>query len=192
MNRISENGRTMIEVIGVLAIITAVTIALTKMVNKMHDRFKISQITQEITDLRKNVSNRYVANGDYTGITDADIISGKVAPSEMVDGDKLVHAYNGDVEIIGDHDSYKITFSSIPHSACVELALMNWNFNGSTDLFEIKINETEFKWPLLAGTGPKLPVEITDATTACSPPPPKDDSTPVRDLNDNEITWTFR
>lgn len=189
--RNSENGRTMIEVIGVLAILTAVTIAITKLVNNMHDRYKTSRISQEIIDLRKNISNRYVASGTYVDIKDEDLISGKVAPSGMIDGAKLVHAYNGAVEVKGDKDSYQITFSSLPHGVCVELALINWNFNGNTDLFQVKINDTEFKWPILAGSGPKLPVELTEASTACSPPP-KDDNTPVRDINDNTITWTFR
>ena len=68
MKKCSEQGRTMIEVIGVLAILTAVSVAINKFINNMHDKFKISRITQQSTDLRKNISNRYVANGDYTVI----------------------------------------------------------------------------------------------------------------------------
>lgn len=52
MIKSSQAGRSMIEVIGVLAILSAVTMAITKMVNSVHDRYLISRITQQINDLR--------------------------------------------------------------------------------------------------------------------------------------------
>ena len=50
MIKSSQAGRSMIEVIGVLAILSAVTMAITKMVNSVHDRYLISRITQQIID----------------------------------------------------------------------------------------------------------------------------------------------
>ena len=105
---------------------------------------------------------------------------------------KLIHAYDWDVLLSGTKDTYQITFEHLPHQACVELALMNWQFGGNSDLYSIKINQTEFNWPLNAAGGKVLPVEITDATTACIPPPPKDNPAAAVDQEDNDITWTFR
>ncbi len=190
MKKCSEQGRTMIEVIGVLAILTAVSVAINKFINNMHDKFKISRITQQITDLRKNISNRYVANGDYTVIKAQDMIEGKVIPSDMVDNGKVIHAYNAEVSFNGARDTYQVTFPKLPHHVCVELAVMNWNFGGSSDLYRLKINETEFNWPILANGGKELPVSISDAEVACVLPPKEDES--YTEYNDNTITWTFR
>lgn len=194
MIKSSQAGRSMIEVIGVLAILSAVTMAITKMVNSVHDRFLISRITQQINDLRKGISNRYVASGTYENISAEEVIASNAGPSDMFDKEnkKLIHAYDWDVLLSGTKDTYQITFEHLPHLACVELALMNWQFGGNSDLYSIKINQTEFNWPLNAAGGKVLPVEITDAITACIPPPPKDDPTATVDADDNDITWTFR
>lgn len=194
MIKSSQAGRSMIEVIGVLAILSAVTMAITKMVNSVHDRYLISRITQQISDLRKGISNRYVASGTYENISAEEVIASNAGPSDMFDKEnkRLIHAYDWDVLLSGTKDTYQITFEHLPHLACVELALMNWQFGGNSDLYSIKINQTEFNWPLNAAGGKVLPVEITDATTACIPPPPKDNPAAAVDQEDNDITWTFR
>lgn len=181
MKKCSEFGRTMIEVIGVLAILTAVSAAINKFINSMHDKYKISRITQQITDLRKNVSNRYVANGDYSVIKLQDIVNGNVAPSDMIDNGKVIHAYNSEVSFSGNKDTYQITFPNLPKHVCMELAIMNWTFGGNSELYKLKINNVDFNWPLLANGGKELPVTITDASAACSAEEYK-----------NSITWTFR
>lgn len=191
MNKCSEFGRTMIEVIGVLAILTAVSVGINKFINNMHDKYKISRISQQIIDLRKNISNRYVANGDYSVISVQEIIKSNVAPSDMIDNGKIIHAYNAEVTFSGAHDTYQITFPKLPHTVCLELAVMNWNFGGSSDLFRLKINDTEFNWPIMANGGKELPVSLSDASAACIIPPDKDEGG-VAEYNNNSITWTFR
>ncbi len=191
MKKCSELGRTMIEVIGVLAILTAVSVGINKFINNMHDKYKISRITQQITDLRKNISNRYVANGDYSVINIQDMIDSNVIPSDMVDDGKVIHAYNAEVTFSGARDTYQVTFPELPHHVCVELAVMNWNFGGSSDLYRLKVNDTEFNWPIMAAGGKELPVSISDAETACILPP-KEDEGGVTEYNNNTITWTFR
>ena len=191
MKNCSQLGRTMIEVIGVLAILTAVSVAINKFINNMHDKFRISRITQQITDLRKNISNRYVANGDYSVIKVQEMIDSKVIPSDMVDNGKVIHAYNSEVTFDGSKDTYQVTFTQLPHHVCVELAVMNWNFGGSSELYRLKVNETEFNWPMLANGGKELSVTLADAEVACILPP-KDDENDIIEYNDNTITWTFR
>lgn len=182
MNRNNEYGRSMIEILGVLAIIGMVTMSLGKLISSMHDRYKISRITQQITDLKKSLSNRYAAYGDYSVIKVADIISGRIVSGDMIEGGKVMHAYGSAVEFAGDKDTYQVTFKELPQRVCLELALMNWQFHGDSDLFRIKINDTTFNWPIMAGEGSKeMPVSISDATAACN----KDD-------DKNIITWTFR
>jgi len=171
----------MIEILGVLAVIGMVTLSISKLVSSIYDKYKTSRISQQIVDLKKAVSNRYVANGDYTVINVADIISDRIAPHDMIDGAKVMHAYNGEVTFSGTKDTYLIKFDKLPDRICLELALMNWQFHGDSDLYRIKINDTEFNWPVLAGEGSKeMPVALTDASAACA----KGDA--------NEITWTFR
>lgn len=191
MKNYSECGRSMIEVIGLLAILATVTTGINKFITSMHDKYKISRITQQITDLRKNISNRYVANGDYSIIKTQDMIDSDVIPPDMVDGSKVIHAYNAEVTFNGAKDTYQITFPQLPHHVCVELALMNWEFSGNSDLYKIKINETEFNWPIIANGGKELPVTITDAEAACILSP-DDKNGGVTEYNKNTITWTFR
>ena len=105
MIKSSQAGRSMIEVIGVLAILSAVTMAITKMVNSVHDRYLISKITQQINDLRKGISNRYVASGTYENISAEEVIASNAGPSDMFDKEnkKLIHADRKSTRLNSSH-----------------------------------------------------------------------------------------
>ena len=178
MKQISECGRSMIEVIGVLAIIGVISVALAKTIMSVYDKYKISRVTQQITELKKNISNRYVANGDYSIIDISEMLTENIVPADMKNSGTVEHSFGGAVTIFGDTDTYSVTFPRLTQQACVELALMNWVFSGDSDLFRLKINDTEFNWPIVNSAGAQLPVTASDAMTACS-----DNAT---------ITWTFR
>ena len=182
MHKETQIGRSMIETIGVLAIIMAVSMAIAKLIGSMQDKFKMSRISQQIIDLKKGIGNRYVASGTYENITIAEIVDSNAAPLDMIDRSSkvLTHAYAGDVTVSGDAENYHITFNKLPYLVCTELATINWNFQGNTDLFLVKINNSIYSWPLMAQANhKKLPVSIADALTDCQA------------TTYNTITWSF-
>ena len=121
-------------------------------------------------------------------ITAEKIIEERLVPSQMAVGSKIVHRLNGNVEInISDlgEKYFIIKFEELGSRACVGLSQINWNNNGITDLFQIKINDKEFKLPIpMNGLDfddeGALPITVKKATDSCNKG------------SNNVIVWTFQ
>lgn len=190
-----QSGRTMIEVIGMLAIVGAVTSGIAHLISTMHDRFLLSRIVQQARDLQKVVSNRFVADGDYSGAENSILVSERAAPQDMIDGDSLYHAYRGAVTVSGTKDTFKISFEDLPNVVCMELATLNWQVGNDSDLISCQINDDLYQWPLAAGTDSKvLPLSMADALLSCTNLTSLDDdgNETTRPDNDNTVTWEFK
>lgn len=191
---ISQAGRTMIEMLAVLTIIGVVFSSIMMVVGSMYDKYKSSTILLQIRDLRKAVNNRYSALGVYTGLNAKLLIDEKLAPPQMIQGQKLRHSYQGEVTLGvgntgGKNRSYKITFASLPYKNCVELATINWEVDSMATLAGITINKTAYSWPVnTVGSGgidsgasaTSLPITMGKASTSC------------KTGNNNEIIWEFQ
>lgn len=194
MKNLSQSGRTMIEVLAVLSLIGILVSSILGMINSMYDKFKSSEILSEIRDLRKGINGRYAATGDYTDISAKILIDERLAPSQMVNGQRLLHAYQGEVKFSpgntgGKNRSYKISFPVLPYKNCLELATLNWDIDSTATLVSITINKTTFSWPVnkvssggvtQSNAATSLPMDYSKAATACT-----------KDKN-NEIIWEFQ
>ncbi len=195
VNKSNQSGRTMIEVIGVLAIIGAVASGIAHLISTMHDRFLLSRIVQQARDLQKVVNNRYAADGDYSEAKNSTLVSERAAPQDMIDGDELRHAYRGDVTVSGTHDTFKISFEGLSNTVCMELATLNWQIGNDSDLISCQINDDLYQWPLASGSDTKvLPLSMADALLSCTNLTSLDDdgNEITRLDNDNTVTWEFK
>lgn len=129
---------------------------------------------------KKLINNRYIADGRYSNVSVATVIEEGIAPKDMVSGKKLYHSYNGEVTVKGAADSYEITFADLPQKVCVELGILNWTVDNSSDLVSMNINGKSFKWPWVAGSGNKLPAQMSDVAAAC------------KDGDENVVKWNFQ
>ena len=103
----------MIEAIGYISVMITLTIALTAAVNSGYARFRLGRINQQIVDLKKVVSQRYVAAENYKDVKFDTLITEKIVPHE-VRGKK--HAYGGAIDIgKGDEngETYFIEFKEL-------------------------------------------------------------------------------
>ena len=103
-----------------------------------------------------------------------------IVPGDMVGGNKIYHAYKGEVTIkSAQQDSvYEVTFKDLPYNACTELAMIAWMTGYNSHLVHIKVNSKYFTWQGKNAT--KLPMEYDNAITAC------------QDNRNNVITWQFQ
>ncbi len=191
---ITQSGRTMIETIAVLSIIGALITSITIFVYSMYDKYKSSTVISQIRDLRKAINNRYAAIGVYTGLNSKILIDERLAPSQMVHGQKLIHVYEGEVTLSvsntgGKGRSYKISFPALPQKNCVELATINWEVDNTATLVGITINKKAFSWEVnTIGSGgvtagssaTALPITMGKAAVSC------------QRGEANEIIWEFQ
>ena len=153
-----EKGATMVEIIMILGILGALSVSIATLVNSMYDRYRVSRVCGQIEEFKKLINNRYIADGRYSNVSVATVIEEGIAPKDMVSGKKLYHSYNGEVTVTGAADSYEITFAE----------------------FSMNINGKSFKWPWVAGSGNKLPAQMSDVAAAC------------KDGDENVVKWNFQ
>lgn len=176
----NEKGATMVETIMVLGVLGAMAVGAAVVANSMYDKYRMSRVSQQLVDLKKVVAARYVADGNYSDLKASGMISEKLPPNDMINGTSaLHHAYKGVVAIKGNTATYEITFNSLPLRACLEMGIMDWMVDNTSDLVSMKINAVTFKWPWLSSSN-TLPAQVPDVEKAC-----KDD-------NANNITWVFQ
>lgn len=203
MFKTNQIGRTMIETIAVLAVITMVTRGLITIVMGVYNKYRISSITTQIKDLQKNIRTRYSAVANYADLSNAskvqELIKEKVIPHDMILSGQIVHAFGSKVEfntdesklkdeINGQINKYSITFKDVRREACVELLNLNWAVNESSDLLSITTRNKTYTWDS-STAATKLPLDGMRAMTICGQETGKDeDDKPIT----TDITWIFQ
>ena len=178
-----QKGATMIEVIAVLGIIAMIAVGFYGVSSRVFDKFLQSKATSQLRELQKNLRNRFAVAADYSELSSSGIaeklINERVIPYNMVRGGTISHAYGGPVEITGKDGAYKIKFSNIKKSGCVELLMIDWAVDNTSDLAEISAGGKTFTWKS-TNAALALPVQIMQANAACKEKP-----------EENVIEWTF-
>lgn len=203
MLKTSQSGRTMIETIAVIGIITLVTSGLITMVSSVYNKYKISAITSQLKDLQKSIRTRYAALGNYTDLGKSEkineLIKEKVIPYNMVLSGEVVHAFGGKVEfnkdesklkdeVSGQINKYSITFKDVRKEACIELLGLNWAVNESSDLVSVTSRNKTYTWDSSADAT-KLPLDTLRVFQICSLESGKDEEDkPIT----TDIIWIFQ
>ena len=184
----SQSGRTMLEALGYIMIMIMITFAAASLVNSGLGKFRMSRIHQELTDLKKVISQRYVAATDYAEVKMSTLCEEGIGPANVVPSRKTGcnkkgrHIMGGSVEIGNDDGrTFFIKFDSLPAMVCAELGSMVWVINDGSDLDWMDINGTTWKWEFSDTervTKHLLPAKTADVMKAC-------------DQKENVITWHF-
>lgn len=146
----NENGRSMIEMLGVLAIIGVLSVGGIAGYTKAMEKYRINRTIEEVTHLSQNIrtfystargANKYsslaVSSHCFSGsvaTSSSGVCSGalivqkaKLLPDEMYggSGSGLENAFGGKVNISGG-STFAIELTGVPEEACVEVATQNW------------------------------------------------------------------
>ncbi len=140
----NQNGRSMIEMLGVLAIIGVLSVGGIAGYSKAMMKYRINKTIEQITLISGNVRTFFAMQRDYEGLDSSTddgrkiIQKAKLVPDEMWNEDKtaLVNAFGGNFSLISTHKSsidnkaFKMELSSIPEEACIDLVSNDWREAG--------------------------------------------------------------
>ena len=132
----NQSGRSMIEMLGVLAIIGVLSVGGIAGYSKAMNKYKISKTTDQITMIIANLRTMFSAQGDYKGLTNEQAIKFGVIPDEMYTaGDQtyaIKNAFGGNVLISSsplrtagsdvDFGAFVVSYDGLSQEACVTLA----------------------------------------------------------------------
>ena len=155
-----ESGRSMIEMLGVLAIIGVLSVGGIAGYSMAMSKFKATKAIDEIQTITTNVRTLVSAQRKWPQI-DETATWYSLGVLTDIDGQ---NAFGGTVKIdtktsASAHDII-ITYSNVPKDACIKMATTDWG--DSSNVKEIKIGEEAYNW-----TNDKLPIELTEAVGKC-------------------------
>ena len=147
MTKNVQSGRSMIEMLGVLAIIGVLSVGGIAGYSKAMTKYRINKTIEQITLIAGNVRTFFAPQGNYDGLMGASgnnrvLRKAKLVPDEMWDDtDKTFkNVFGYGIYINKEHKSsetdYKafVIFYRLPNDeeVCIELATQNWTNLGKT------------------------------------------------------------
>ena len=181
----NQSGRSMIEMLGVLAIIGVLSVGGIAGYSKAMMKFKINKTIDQISMTVTNIRTLYAQQPNYTGLSHTlaynmgiidDAMKGSssgqiVSPFGAVE---IAPATNG-TDATG---AFTITFKDLPREACVAIATNDWGSNYSSGLLGIGIgamptckigeaNASASGGIVCAGSNRMAAYTVADAASAC-------------------------
>ena len=168
-----QSGRSMVEMLGVLAIIGVLSVGGISGYSKAMAKFKLTKAQDQLTMLLMNIRTAYATSPSYSGLTAANAVAYNLAPSDMITGSTLHNAFGGSVTLATDNDdlNFKITFGGLGKETCASLASTDWGTDGLVSITLTKGTEH---------TVASLPISLPTAFDECSSA-----------TASNTITWQY-
>ena len=169
----NQNGRSMIEMLGVLAIIGVLSVGGIAGYSKAMLKYKTNKLIDGVTMLTTNIRTLYAQQKTFTGLDDkneagtgtftgANAISMGVVPDELIkttkDGDNTVQSLKNPfagttvIEVddsvpnnAGLNRAFIIGVTGIPKEACMAMATADWGSNYSSGLIGMAIKHDSSK-----------------------------------------------
>ena len=163
---VAQCGRSMIEMLGVLAIIGVLSVGGIAGYSKAMEQFKINKLTQHIAIIVTNVRTLFMNQGNYGGLNNSTANNMGIYPDDgKTDGYYYLNPFGGgswlfssDYKDVGDDKSFIFSTWMLPKKACVELATKDWGSESSSGLIGVAIGFGNIS---SSGDNYPLPVKCT-------------------------------
>ena len=201
-----QSGRSMVEMLGVLAIIGVLSIGGISGYSKAMAKYRVNKTLDQISMLVINIRTLFSSSINYDGLSDANAISLGIIPGDMQNGTNIINSYQGSVLLgnPGTSDDAKrrfyITYTGLNSEACVSLATADWGSQSGSGLNAIAVQPGDAtapeevctkSVPSAAGDtgcfviGDNIPISLGDAVKSCS------SGTGDKKTDKFSITWFY-
>ena len=159
-----QSGRSMIEMLGVLAIIGVLSVGGIAGYSKAMNKFKTNKVADNVAMIVTNIRTLYAQQKDYSGLENLSAVQMGVVPDELITAtpktakdDGLQNAFLGQVVIkatnvsglggetaaaggtTGANRGFLVAMNGLPKEACVTLATNDWGSGYSSGLVGISV-----------------------------------------------------
>ena len=145
-----QSGRSMIEMLGVLAIIGVLSVGGIAGYSKAMNKFKTNKVADNVSMLVANIKTLYAQQKTYDNLNNANAVSLGVVPDELGTTADLTNAFNGKVYIStadstgkDDKKAFNIVFDGLSKEACITLATNDWGSGYSSGLIALAAQGSE-------------------------------------------------
>ena len=135
--RNNEFGRSMIEMLGVLAIVGILSIGGIAGYSKAMTKYKMTRLIGQVSEIVINIRTLYINQKSLEGLTINSLVNSNVFPHGMVQENSqndysIIHAFGGTVSVFPSLDNdnsiraFEIYINDINNESCMTLASMDW------------------------------------------------------------------
>lgn len=179
-----QSGRSMVEMLGVLAIIGVLSVGGIAGYSKAMAKFKLTKAMDQVSTTVTNIRTLYSGQPNYSGLTTTTAIRMGAIGAEMLNGNKTTsattayNAFNGRVFISAANggQSFIVVFTGLGKEACVSLGSADWGSGSGSGLISIAVSgaavtsEATAMPTTNAGTTASgtLPLALATAATGCA------------------------
>ena len=185
--RSEQSGRSMVEMLGVLAIIGVLSVGGIAGYSKAMAKFKLSKAMDQVSNVVTNIRTLYSGQPNYSGLSTSIAIRMGAIGAEMLNGvspttaSVAYNAFNGDVAIgtADNNRQFTVTFSGLGKEACVALSTSDWGSGSGSGLVSIAASGGQGS---ATGTtaSATLPLALASAAAACN-----------GTGDTNSVVWTY-
>lgn len=155
-----QNGRSMIEMLGVLAIIGVLSVGGIAGYSKAMMKFKINKTVEQISEIATNIRTLYAQQKNFNGLTNETAIQMGTIPDEITtssnhnmgnyQGQLHQNAFGGDLFVYGYPDEWRdpeesffvVSLTGLPKEACVALTTADWGTRDTSGIIGISIGDS--------------------------------------------------
>lgn len=153
MEKTDEAGRSMIEMLGVLAVIGVLSAAALFGYSKAMQKNKINKTEDEIVQIITNLRTLFASSANEFVLGQSELetaIKAKVFPEHMVVSlTKIQNAYKGDVRLsvveVDGKPTFKLTYEGLPKDAALNMATSYWG-GEPEGMVQLIINEQNYNY----------------------------------------------
>lgn len=177
-----ETGRSMVEMLGVLAIIGVLSVGGIAGYSQAMSKFKVTKAMDQAQSIIQNIRTLYASQRTYSALKAEDAYKIGILTDESYNNtSKLgLNPFSGNITFgaISTGRSFYLSYEGLTVESCVKMATADWGADASSGLISITVGGTledggsaisggtAHTW---SGTGnATLPINISDATSQCS------------------------
>ncbi len=182
-----ETGRSMVEMLGVLAIVGVLSVGGIAGYSQAMSKFKVTKAMDQVQTIITNIRTLYASQRTYTALLATQAQALGILTEESVSGTKGLNPFGGTIEFgVGTGNrSFKIKYTGLTPEACAKMATADWGADESSGLISIAVGNgtgagTTHKWASTGESTNLLPVTIAAAASECG----------VK--TDGHVTWEYR
>ena len=174
MKHTNESGRSMVEMLGVLAIIGVLSVGGIAGYSMAMSKFKITKTIDQVQTIITNLRTLYASQRMYNALPAQTAFNMGILTDETFDGANGLNPFGGQINFdvgstAGANRSFTIEYTGLTAEACVKLATADWGADASSGLLAITTGggaggETEYTW---GGANP-LPPDLVTVANSCA------------------------
>ena len=189
----NQIGRSMVEMLGVLAIVGVLSVGGIAGYSKAMEKFKINKTAEQISHIATNIRTLYAQQTSYNGLDGLNAIKMGVVPDSLITSNNwpyIRNEFGGMIRIQSDVASSNKGWDTafiigieaepdpIPKEVCIALATMDWGSISSSGFIGMTIGDITTPVPVFTDScvssdtskafcSKDGPINVVDATSAC-------------------------